>query len=180
MIFEALNFAAESPAEVTTRVLHVVAADSLHVGRPAFHAQVAAYRDNPTTPEVRHTMGLTLLADAIAETKATPEACASALSDLGQLPPGCEKVVGSIANQMHEIKNNFHPGKHVCSTQPEPLPPPIPPGPPVTPIPPTLVLPPAPRSPVTLGRLDAPQYGLGQPSDPTPTVPVVTPRAWQV
>jgi len=115
VISDALNFVGQSPAEVITRFLHEVAADSVQVGRPMFEAQVAEYRRNPT-PEVRQTMGLTLLADAILETeatletKATPEECAAALHDLGLL--ASEEVVRSIASVL-EIKKNFHSGEHV-------------------------------------------------------------------
>jgi len=48
--------------------------------------------------------------------KATPEKCAAALRDLGQLPNGCEKVVGSIV-KVRDIKDNSYPGEHVRVTQ---------------------------------------------------------------
>jgi len=116
VISDALNFVVQSPAEVTTRFLQGVAHDSVVAGRPGFELQVEAYRNNRTLPDVRREMGLTLLADAILETKATPEECAAALRDLGQLPNGCEKVVGSIV-KVRDIKDNSYPGEHVRVTQ---------------------------------------------------------------
>jgi hypothetical protein len=117
VISDALNFVVQSPAEVTTRFLQGVAHDSVVAGRPGFELQVEAYRNNRTLPDVRREMGLTLLADAILETKATPEECAAALRDLGQLPNGCEEVVRSIANQVRDIKDNSYPGEHMPVTQ---------------------------------------------------------------
>jgi hypothetical protein len=72
VISDALNFAAQSPEE-TRRLLARVARDSVGAPgatttRPMFWSQVATYRGNPTLPEARREMGLTLLADAILET----------------------------------------------------------------------------------------------------------------
>jgi hypothetical protein len=116
VISEALDFAAGSP-EWIERHLHEVAADSVLAGRPGFLSQVAAYRNNPTLPKARREMGLTLLADAILETKVTAEECAAALRDLGQLPNGCEAVVKTLVNRVRDIKANSYPGEHLRVTQ---------------------------------------------------------------
>jgi len=172
VISEALNFAVESPEE-TTRFLEGVAADSVLAERPMFEAQVAAYRDNPTTPEVRRRMGLTLLADVILETKATPEECAVALRDLG-----CQAVVRSVANQVLEYKNNFVPGEHVSVGEKATIPdPPVsissgqpPPStePRLTPRSDRVELA-DPVSPSSSQKITAPQFGQGGPSASTPT-----------
>src|SRR5262249_18119482 len=92
VIFEALNLAVQSPAEVIQRFLQAVARDSVRATRPMFRWWLRAYRRNPTQ-EVRQRICLMLLADAFLQTKATLDDCVSALRDLGQLPNGCEQAV---------------------------------------------------------------------------------------
>jgi len=107
VISDALNFAAQSPDD-TGRFLQEVFRRNFLTLSPIHRLQLEAYRHDPTLLAVRQRVGLALIAEAILETEATPDDCATALRDLGLLlNEGRGEVVKTIANRVHFLERKF-------------------------------------------------------------------------